>query len=1074
MQQIKIRTFFWVLSLCLSFSSASFAQSFDFKVYNTSEGLADNDIIALTQDKNDYIWMATDEGLIRYDGIEYVVYTVADSLAHNYINCLHFDKKDRLWIGHKNGLITYREDDEFHKIAVEGSSQLISAIADDEHGNIWAIDQKRGLIRIDTKGVVTTFFDRKIYGRKNYTSFQCLSNNRFLIGTARQGLFVFQFDATYSSVEITKVPDIPHTWINTINKSNRSNNYWIGTRGKGFYEFIDQVDGVGAEHVSDHTLCQKFDIESESVTDIYEETEGHLLISTLGSGVVRLIYDPVVGQFNDSFKYSNNNGLSNNDVQDILCDREGNYWFGTKGGGVSLLVNQYFVFYNLDEIGFHYKASSVYKDGENLWVGLDRGMMLTDPLCFDIRYYDDQYGGIPNDEIVDYYKDENETLWMATAKSGLYFRTKNSETFRKKNYYNDKLALCINGITGVKDELFLATQRGLFIIDTQKGAIKNYEIKDGLSHNNINFVYVDSKTNIWVGPKDGGLCKINPVQNRIERHPLKDNRAVDVTDMTEDDDGNLWISTKGEGVMSYVDDVVTQQFTTADGLKKDFCYAIHSDIKNRLWVCHDGGLSRIDVANDALKNDKVKIYGHNEKLGSSFYQIRQDATGGLWFASDKGVVNYLPENDRPNTVAPILNVLTMHLDDEEIPVTKRLQLKYPYGKKHYKLSFDFRAISFKKPEDVSYQVRIDKAGDDNTTQKWSDLGNVNRKEIDYLGYGDYKIRIRAFNADGIETSLQKTISVSIDKPVYLSVWFIVLMVVLFVVCVYLIMKYRERLLIKQKQQLQNEVASQTVVLREQKAEIERKNRDITDSINYAKKIQSSILPAMDDLMNVFPNSFVYFKPRDIVSGDFYWFNHSKDYFIACCADCTGHGVPGAFMSMIGTTILNDIFRLPEIDSPAAMLERLDEEVKKLLQKNEGNESMDGMDISVLEVHIPTREIRVASAKRPVYMIINDEMSVYKGSRRSIGDNYEEQLSPFVNVEYSCNKGDTIYMFSDGYPDQFGGPYGKKFMKAGVENLIVEMQDKAGNEQLELVDNNFEQWRGDLEQIDDVLFMGIRL
>jgi serine phosphatase RsbU (regulator of sigma subunit) len=274
--------------------------------------------------------------------------------------------------------------------------------------------------------------------------------------------------------------------------------------------------------------------------------------------------------------------------------------------------------------------------------------------------------------------------------------------------------------------------------------------------------------------------------------------------------------------------------------------------------------------------------------------------------------------------------------------------------------------------------------------------------------------------------------------------------------VYGLIIYREKKLKHQAQTLRNEVASQTVVLRSQKADIERKNRDITDSINYAKRIQSSILPPLDELTELFPESYIYFLPRDIVSGDFYWFSKKKDYFVICCADCTGHGVPGAFMSMIGTTILNDIFNRPDITSPASLLERLDWEIKELLQK-EGSESQDGMDISVLEIHIPTNKIRVASARRPVYVSINNELLVYKGNRRSIGDTGLSEEIEFVNVEYNCSKGDQVFLFSDGYPDQFGGSLGKKFMTSGVKDMVEQMADKNKEEQFDVVTTNFENW-----------------
>ncbi len=1059
----------WLLLVFILIPSAGFTQSFNFKVRNTANGLVDNDINALVQDKNDYVWMGSDEGLIRYDGIDDVVYTTADSLANNYINCLHLDKKGRLWVGHKNGLISYRENAVFNKLIIPGASQLISDISEDNEGNIWALDQKKGIIRIDNKDkTIRTFFDHKKYGRKNYTAIYPISANRFLIGTAKQGLFIFDFDFKSDNVVINKIPDIPNIWINTIVKSNKENKFWIGTRGKGFYAYTINLHSDKALQYSNNDLCRKFSIEDETITDIYEEAENHLLLATKGSGVIRLIYDPVKGDFIDSFKYSNNNGLSNNDVEDILRDREGNYWFGTKGGGVSFLVNQYFVFYNLDEIGFPYKAHSVLKDGENLWIGLEQGIVHTDPMCFDVKYFDEQYGGIPNDKIIDLIKTNDNTIWVATANNGLFYKKEGHNKFQQKHYYKDISALQINDISFLNNQIFIATKRGLFIINLKTNAITTLETTDGLSHNNINFVYIDRDNNIWVGPSKGGINKIDLKNSKIERHPLINGGGIDVTGMTEDLNGYKWITTKGKGVISYDNDSVRFNITTKENLLKDYCYSIACDEKNRLWVCHEGGISRINAINSS-----VKSYGYNDNLGSEFHQVVEDKKGNVWFASNEGVVNYIPKNDKINTVAPILTLTKLQLDDTPIPISQKLDLSYPYGKDYYKLRIDFRAISFKNPHGVRYEFKIDEVGATEEEKKWTRLDN-NYKEIDYLRHGNYKIRIRAFNADGKATSLLTTISINIEKPFWLSAWFLAIAISVVCFAIYLLIKFREKALIKQKQKLQQEVAIQTIVLREQKADIERKNRDITDSINYAQKIQSSILPSMGNLINEFPESFVYFAPRDIVSGDFYWFNKSKDYFVACCADCTGHGVPGAFMSMIGTTILNDIFRLPEIDSPSNMLERLDAEVKKLLQKNEGNESIDGMDISIIEVHLPSRKVRLASAKRPVYLIINNEITLYKGSRRSIGDSYEDSPSPFMNIEYNCSKGDQIYMFSDGYTDQFGGPLGKKFMKVGVQNLIEEIHVKPGAEQFEIVKRNFENWRGNLEQIDDVLFMSIKL
>jgi serine phosphatase RsbU (regulator of sigma subunit) len=275
--------------------------------------------------------------------------------------------------------------------------------------------------------------------------------------------------------------------------------------------------------------------------------------------------------------------------------------------------------------------------------------------------------------------------------------------------------------------------------------------------------------------------------------------------------------------------------------------------------------------------------------------------------------------------------------------------------------------------------------------------------------------------------------------------------------------------------LQKEVDLQTIQLREQKAEIERKNRDITDSINYAKTIQSSILPPLEVLKSHFPESFVFFAPRDIVSGDFYWFHKTKNHFIISCADCTGHGVPGAFMSMIGSTLLNDIVKRKNVKSPADLLEQLDLEIKVLLQNSKTKDNTrDGMDISVIEIEDKTARVRIASAKRPVYLFLNGGLTLYKGNRRSIGDSLVDDAPPFVNIEYKCRKGDQLYVFSDGFSDQFGGPKEKKFMKIGIKNMLEEIHTFPMEQQFKAVEKYFYTWKGTLEQVDDVIFMGIRI
>ena len=284
---------------------------------------------------------------------------------------------------------------------------------------------------------------------------------------------------------------------------------------------------------------------------------------------------------------------------------------------------------------------------------------------------------------------------------------------------------------------------------------------------------------------------------------------------------------------------------------------------------------------------------------------------------------------------------------------------------------------------------------------------------------------------------------------------------------------RERKLRERQEELEKEVNRQTIMLSRQKTEIEKKNNDIMDSINYAKRIQTAILPSRNSLDNFsFDSTFILFMPRDVVSGDFYWFNRFDNKILICCGDCTGHGVPGAFMSMIGTTILNDATRNPEKRNPTALLYTLDKEIKSTLNKNQSIETQDGMDCAIIEINTETLEIRSAAARRPIYFFINGRLTEVRGTRRSIGDH--RNGNDFIETVTQLRKGDTIYLTSDGFSDQFGEENDDKYTAGALKRFIESIVSKTMHEQQKDLEKEFRRWKGRREQIDDVIIMGIRL
>lgn len=257
-------------------------------------------------------------------------------------------------------------------------------------------------------------------------------------------------------------------------------------------------------------------------------------------------------------------------------------------------------------------------------------------------------------------------------------------------------------------------------------------------------------------------------------------------------------------------------------------------------------------------------------------------------------------------------------------------------------------------------------------------------------------------------------------------------------------------------------------------EIASKNKKISESINYAKRIQGAILPNNQIIQRVLPDSFIIYKPRDVVSGDFPWFMQVGDDIFFAAVDCTGHGVPGALISLIGYFLLNDIVRSRKISDPGKILDMLDEGVTQTLrQDQEGAATRDGMDIALCRINTKTNQLDYAGAHRPLYILKGEELTEVKGDKWPIGGGIYRNQTNFTNTSIHMEKGDSVYFCSDGFPDQFGGPDNRKFGPKRLRNTIHENGQKSMEEIYHVLDESWEEWKGDQKQTDDVLLIGIR-
>ena len=1057
------------------------AQNFNLSKFTNAAGLPQNYVYSVVQDNNGFIWVGMGEGLSRYDGMRFSNFSVRDSLADNYVSQMIIDTDGQLWCGHGNGQFTYNDGRKFVKMPFcEEMSAPIKDMCLDDRGNIWAVEQNMGIVKIDPECHMTTYFDEEKFGGRLYNAIAAVNSMALLVGTS-DGLLLVKVDVDGKLHEPTEIEETLGASVNCITPVRHGNEFWVGQDDGSVFRY-SPTNGARRVNLCEET-CSPDGILDYNIRSIYEDEEGDLFLGTWGNGVKKWEYRPDNGDFVEALTLDETNGLDNNYVADVTVDREGIFWFATYGNGVVAWINNYFAQYNLSDVGMVRTrvVSSVEHEGR-LWMGLNGSLINMDTRCMSNFEYYDKSQGLP--EKVDItciaFDSLTQTQYLGTRGTGIYTRRKGETRYKHLDCGNTQTNQeMINGIEIDDSCLYAATQGGLMVYNLRaKQETRYYTTLDGLPHNNINFVHIDPDGQLWLGPKDGGIAMLVS-GGHFDIHRLAD-IPVDVADMTVDDRGRFWLATVNNGVLCTSDDSVVST-TAVDGLEKNYCYGIDVDANGHIWVCHQPGLSCID-----LNNGNIRAYNVGNGMNIEFSGVSASDNGDLWFTNSGGVVHYIGAYDKRNSAAPILNLTGVTISGKKADIFSPIDLPYPYASDPDKLEFDFVGICLKDQGNVRYEYWLQHADDDGTDPRWMPLGGQTHKEFDYLPEGDYVLNIRAFNSTGIVSQRSLKIPIHMDKPFWNSVWFPILSIVLLLVLMRAFSKWRERRLRERQEELEAEVARQTREISEQKNEIERKNKDITGSITYANRIQTAVLPSRSSLTDLpFADSMLFFRPRDIVSGDFYWFNTYGSHALICCSDCTGHGVPGAFMTLIGTTILNEATREESNRRPKPLLEQLDKEVKQTLNKNQSVETRDGMDCAIIDVDLETGVMVSAAAKRPIYVVRKGQATTIKGTRRAIGDVWND--NEFNETVTQLQDGDCIYLSSDGFTDQLGADPamdgGKtrvlndedaiKFSTKRFVKMIEDMYDEPMEDQQSKMGQILDSWRHNIEAVDDVIVMAFR-
>ncbi|MFN7012987.1 MAG: two-component regulator propeller domain-containing protein [Bacteroidia bacterium] len=672
------------------------------------------------------------------------------------------------------------------------------------------------------------------------------------------------------------------------------------------------------------------------------------------------------------------------------------------------------------------------------------------------------------------YETSDGKIWMGSWGGGLNFYDPVSETFSKpimagtkENELLDNNILCL--LQTDENTLWAGSLKGLNKINLQDFSIKKYTILEGLSSNAVFCLHYEQNENkLWIGLNNGGVNSLNLSDNTIKHYKKqKENSANSLSNNTvtciyDDGQGNLWIGTRG-GLNKF--DKKTEKFEhyfEKDGLPNDYIYGILGDKNNNLWISTNNGLSKFNPKEKTFRN----YYEIDGIQGNEFNQgaYHKGKSGKLYFGGVNGYNAFYPEDIKNNTHIPPI-VITSFLKagkevklDTSIFEKKFIEISY----KDYFFEFEFVALDYVSPAKNLYSYKLEGFDAD-----WSQPSTRNYANYTNLSGGDYIFKVKGSNNDGIWNDEGIAIHIRIIPPFYKTNTFIISSILIGILSIFFFIRYRTNRIREEKRILEIKVQERTI-------ELAQKNKDITSSIEYAKRIQEAILPQKELIFKHFPRSFILYKPKDIVSGDFYWFAIKNNKKIIAVVDCTGHGVPGAFMSMIGHNLLNQIIIENEITDAAEILNQLNIGVQTALKQDQNSETTDGMDVCLCIFDDENKTLDYAGAYRPLYKIDKHKnLQIIEGNKFPIGGNQISGERKYTSHIIKINEGDTFYMFSDGYADQFGGEKGKKFMLKRFQQLLINAYDLSLKGQEELLDKTIEEWKNGADQVDDILVIGIR-
>ena len=1047
------------------------------EMLSQENGLSSDDVNSITLDRRGFIWAGTNTGLNRYDGYRFVHFltalTIPQTVRNLAVSTVSQDTYGNYWIVTDAGLFFMDGRTgliESISLSTETAASItylkIIDLAADNEGKIWILGEQQ-LLKVsvgkspEVFSIASGFY---VNGRAN----NCLLtdiNNQIWIGTS-DGILIFNKEQNDFSELLQQGSSglLSNSNIKCFFRSN-DNTVWIGT-DNGLNRFdpvdfdFDQFYPSGLETASAGNV----------IKCITQERDKKLVMAT-EAGIS--VFDNETNQFF--------NALESDEIRvnDIAVDSTGIIWGATSQGLLKIRKSMLPVTnYSANSGNLRLSDNRVATMGisgvNSLFIGYNsREYDFVDLNRETVSRFNTRNGGNP----VDFHPFKNGILVAS----------------------NFDIELVTNG-NQAKSLFDMYTFMNRTTLDQP-----------------IQCVKVDRHENIWIGTS-AGLQLIRFDSSRLVTLKVLrfQNQRLDigaVYDIEEDTDGKLWIGTH-DGLVGYTPETGEfYKYTPYDkallNTEHKVVYAIVPESPDVLWIGSSGGAYSFD-----LKTREFSVVGDDPLLlKSAVTALTVDNSRNLWFGTTRGLYYYarnsgtlfffdhkdgLINNNYTALVAgnngrvylggnqgfSVVNTNEMHPEPIpfEVLITSVHFIENEPMKDHYyhyvtdtivlpwsktPIQIDFASTNMSRPENNRFKYSLGDKDD------WYQLGSQNYVILDHLQPGTYTLRVEG-SVNGTSWSNMRSLCIIIETPGWRSktaLFIYISLLVLFVVVFFRF--WRKQFFKLSRENQQREMFAKQIMM--QKEELTLKNKSITDSINYAKRIQTAMLPPQRLFKSIFTSSFVLYMPKDIVSGDFYWINKLNNKIFFAAVDCTGHGVPGAFMSIIGFELFRKITNIEGLSRPSDILNRLNEDFHVIFKDVDNVVLRDGMDVAFCSIDKNDMILEFSGAFNPLYLIRDNKITEIKGDRFAIGldeTNFKEQT--FKNHLIPIQKGDIIYIFSDGFADQFGGPDGKKYKYRRFRHLLLTLHQLPMEKQHEILENNVMEWRGEQEQVDDILVIGIKI